>query len=226
MRTCKLGLLLLSGLTLAAGPALAQGNPSADSIINSLRPGAGMGGGTRGIRPLARPSESAAPAHSAAPASRSAVPRAATPAASPGTRAQQPPASMPSGTAHPAPATTAEQGAPSVNLTVQFATNSAQLTPAAMRTLDELGRALTSQALANYRFRIEGHTDTVGSPEHNQKLSEERAKAVVDYLVSKFGVDRSRLEPAGMGESQLLVQTGNNVPEPRNRRVTVVNIGA
>jgi outer membrane protein OmpA-like peptidoglycan-associated protein len=149
------------------------------------------------------------------------VPRAATPAASPGTRATAPAAGGYAGGA-----TTADQGAPSVNLTVQFATNSSQLTPAATHTLDELGRALSSQALANYRFRIEGHTDTVGSPELNKRLSEERANAVVNYLASKFGVDRSRLEPVGMGEDQLLIQTGQNVSEPRNRRVTVVNIGA
>lgn len=211
----KLGFFVLFGSALAATPALAQGNPSADSIINSLRPGPGMTGGTRGIRPIA-PSEGASPsAGNQAP--RAAVPRAGTPAASPGTRIPQPPA---------APASAGEPAAPSVNLTVQFASNSAELTPAATHTLDELGRALSSQALASYKFRIEGHTDTVGNPDHNQQLSDERAKAVVDYLVSKFGVDRARLEPVGMGETHLMVPTGNNVSEPRNRRVTVVNVGA
>jgi OmpA-OmpF porin, OOP family len=198
---------LLSALLLAGGPALAQGSPSADSIINSLRPGAGLSGGTRGIRPVG-PSESAAPA---SPGTHTALPRAGTPAASPGTR--------------PAAPTTAAQSAPSVNLTVQFANNSAELTPAATRTLDELGRALSSQALSSYRFRIEGHTDTVGSREHNQELSEQRARAVVEYLASKFGVDRSRVEAVGMGEDHPLVPTRANVSEPRNRRVTVINLG-
>ena len=131
-------------------------------------------------------------------------------------------------TARPAaPAATAESTTqpPSVNLTVQFLNGSAELTPAAMRTLDELGRALSSDALSKFHFRIEGHTDTVGAPDHNQTLSERRAQAVVAYITSKYHVDASRLEPVGMGESHLLVPTGQNVAEPRNRRVTVVNVG-
>ncbi len=115
---------------------------------------------------------------------------------------------------------------PSVNLTVNFPTNSAALTPAATRTLNELGRALSSQALAGFRFRIEGHTDTVGSPEANRTLSERRAATVVDYLVARFNVDRSRLEAVGMGQDGLLVQTSPQSAEPRNRRVQVVNLGA
>ena len=206
----------LAGLLLSSGAALAQGNPSADSIINSLRPNAGMTGGTRGIRPIG-PSESGAPASPSAPA---AVPRVGTPVATPGTRPAAPPSSA------PRPTATAEPSAPSVNLTVQFANNSAELTPAAMHTLDELGRALSSNALASYRFRIEGHTDALGTHEHNQVLSEERANRVVDYLVNKFGVDKSRVEAVGMGEDRPLVPARANVPEPRNRRVTVINLGS
>ncbi len=198
-----LGVLMTTGLVVAAGAAVAQSNPTADSIINSLTPRAGMGGMTRGIRPLAPAAP--APAEQAAPVvDRPAV--APTPA--------------------PAPSASSAQAAPSVNLTVQFANGSAELTPAAMRTLDELGRALSSNALASFHFRIEGHTDTVGAPEQNQSLSERRAQAVVAYITSKFHVDASRLEPVGMGESHLLVPTGQNVAEPRNRRVTVVNVGA
>src|SRR4051794_11427100 len=55
--------------------------------------------------------------------------------------------------------------APSVSLNVNFATGSAELTPDAQRVLDNLGRALSDQTLATYRFRIEGHTDTVGTHE-------------------------------------------------------------
>jgi len=211
MRSHNVSLSLFGALLLASGPAFAQGSPSADSIINSLRPGAGMAGGTRGIRPVG-PSESAAPA---SPGAHTALPRAATPAASPGTRPAAPPASTGQ----------AQTSTPSVNLTVQFANNSAELTPAAIRTLDELGRALSSQTLSAFRFRIEGHTDAVGSHEHNQQLSEQRAQKVVDYLASKFGVDRSRVEAVGMGEDHPLVPARANVSEPRNRRVTVINLG-
>ena len=193
---------LLAAWTFAAPSAQAQGNPSADQIINSLRPGgSGMMGGNRGIRPVG-------PAPAAAP----------DPQASSGTARTARPSSA------PAPAAAAP-AAPSVNLTVQFATNSAELTPAAVRTLSELGRALSSNALGSYRFRIEGHTDTVGAVDANKSLSERRAQAVVAFLSGQFRIDPARLESVGMGQEGLLVQTPAGVPEPRNRRVQVINLG-
>jgi hypothetical protein len=61
--------------------------------------------------------------------------------------------------------------APAINLSVQFATGSADLTAQAIHVLDNLGKALNDQTLAGYRFRIEGHTDTVGTREYNKDLS-------------------------------------------------------
>ena len=204
--TMKRSLTMLAGTALLlAGSAHAQ-SPSADSIIKSLQPRGPLTGTTRGIRPqsggLAAPA-----AEPAAPAPHTAGSAMAKP---PGVR----------------PATPVATAAPSVNLTVQFATNSAELTPAATRTLDELGRALASPALGAFHFRIEGHTDTVGSPDANKSLSDRRAAKVVDYLATKFGVDRARLESVGMGQDGLMVQTPPNTAEPRNRRVQVVNLGA
>ena len=196
--------LVAFGAATASG--WAQSNPSADQIISSLRPGAGMTGGTRGIRPAmpVLPSQdqgTAAPASTRVPVTRTTAPQAI---------------------AHQA----AASEAPSVNLNVEFRTNSAELTPAAMRTLDQLGRALSSQALSSYHFRIEGHTDTVGSPEANKELSERRAQSVVAYLTSKLGVDAGRLQAVGMGEDGLLIPTPAQTPDMRNRRVQVVNVGA
>jgi outer membrane protein OmpA-like peptidoglycan-associated protein len=122
----------------------------------------------------------------------------------------------------PAPATSP---APAISLTVQFANGSAQLTPQAVHVLDNLGRALSNEALVGYRFRIEGHTDTVGSQEYNNALSDLRAAAVVDYLANNFHVDRNRIEAIGMGKDGLLIPTPDQTPEPRNRRVQVVNVG-
>ena len=115
--------------------------------------------------------------------------------------------------------------APSVSITITFASGSWLLTPEAERALTPLGRALSSPDLAGFRFRIEGHTDTVGDKASNQLLSERRAAAVRDYLIAKFGVAANRLVAVGMGETQLLVMTPNETSNAWNRRVQVVNIG-
>jgi outer membrane protein OmpA-like peptidoglycan-associated protein len=196
--------LVVAPLVVSSLPAVAQ-NPSADQIINSLRPSGNLvRGGTRGIRLAPSGDASSEPQ------------AAATPAAS------QPRVAASKSVAVPA----AAPAAPAVNLTVNFANGSAELTPAATRTLDELGRALSSKDLAGYRFRIEGHTDTVGSLDYNRALSERRAEAVVDYVAKKYEVDPTRLQAVGMGEDGLLVPTPPQTPEPRNRRVQVINLGA
>jgi len=200
-----LAALISAPLAAVAVPALAQGNPSTDQIIQSLKPsGSLLQGGTRGIRLIAPGAATPAPAPAAAP------PHAA--------------ASHPVQTA--AHAVPAPQAAPSVNLNVEFATNSATLTPQARKTLEQLGTALTSQDLASYKFRIEGHTDTVGSPKANQALSQRRADAVADYLEQTFAIPASRLEASGKGEEGLVVPTPPQTPELRNRRVEIINIGA
>ena len=116
--------------------------------------------------------------------------------------------------------------APSVSLNVDFATGSAALTPQAKKVLGSLGTALKDPTLAGDRFRIEGHTDTVGSAAYNQGLSEQRARVVASYLEQTYGIPASRLKAVGMGEKGLLVPTPAQTPEPRNRRVLVVNEGA
>ncbi len=205
--------LILAPLMLATAPVFAQGNPSADQIINSLKPTGNLtAGGTRGIRLAAPSGEGTAPAQAQSQA----------PMAPAATGQRRVASSKPMAPA----AAPAEAAGPSVNLTVNFPNGSADLTPEAMASLDALGRALSSSDLANYRFRIEGHTDTVGSKEYNRELSERRAEAVVNYIVSKYGVQSSRLQAVGMGEAGLLVSTPEQTPEPRNRRVQVINLGA
>lgn len=122
-------------------------------------------------------------------------------------------------------APSAEAAAPSVNLTVNFPSGSASLTRSAQHSLDALGRALTTSELMGYRFRVEGHTDTVGAPETNRKLSQKRAEAVASYLEKKYGVDAAKLEAVGVGQDDLLVATPDQTPEARNRRVKIINLG-
>ena len=121
--------------------------------------------------------------------------------------------------------TAAPAEAPSVSLSVQFATDSAELTPGARQALDQLGKALTSADLAQFRFRIEGHTDTVGSAAYNKALSQRRAVAVASYLEKNFGVVPARLEAVGLGEEGLAVATPPQTANAENRRVKVVNLG-
>jgi OOP family OmpA-OmpF porin len=115
---------------------------------------------------------------------------------------------------------------PSVNFQVNFPTGSAELTPIAAKTLDSLGEALNDARLGGNKFRIEGHTDTVGAPDANKALSDRRAKAVAEYLIAKHKVEPARLSPVGMGQEDLAIATPAGTPELRNRRVTVVNLGS
>ena len=66
---------------------------------------------------------------------------------------------------------------------------------------------------------IEGHTDSRGSDEYNQGLSERRANAVKDKLVSGYGVDASRLDAVGYGEARPVADNSTDEGRAENRRV-------
>ena len=177
-------------------------------------------------------SGSAVPACAQTSAAPAAAPAAATPTPHAIVKALTPPAGLSPtrrgirvvhGASAPAPA---PAPAPSVSLTVDFATGSAGLTAAARHTLDQLGAALKDPKLAHDRFRIEGHTDTVGTKAANLALSQRRAQRVAHYLEDRFAIAATRLQPVGMGEQGLLVATPPQTPEAKNRRVVVVNKGA
>lgn len=68
------------------------------------------------------------------------------------------------------------------------------------------------------RVRVEGHTDNKGGKEANQKLSEDRAKAVADFLVGQ-GIDRSRIESAGYGDTKPVAPNLTARGRELNRRV-------
>ena len=93
-----------------------------------------------------------------------------------------------------------------VNLSLSFQTGSARLTPAARAQARVFGQRLLLPQLANMRFRIEGHTDAVGSRAGNVALSQRRAQSVAEFLVS-MGVPRSRLDVRGYGPDRPLPGT-------------------
>jgi outer membrane protein OmpA-like peptidoglycan-associated protein len=78
----------------------------------------------------------------------------------------------------------------------------------------------TIRDLAPVDVSVVGHTDTVGKKEYNYALSLKRAKAVSSILQGK-GIDPSVLEITSHGKDNPLVPTGDQVPEPRNRRVEI-----
>jgi outer membrane protein OmpA-like peptidoglycan-associated protein len=75
--------------------------------------------------------------------------------------------------------------------------------------------------VGGYNLSIEGHTDSTGSDEHNQKLSERRAQSVRDYLVT-CGLQTATLTSKGFGEAQPLVTNDTVDGRQRNRRVEIV----
>lgn len=103
---------------------------------------------------------------------------------------------------------------------VTFATGSAAINPGFYNTLDSVAQTLIQYP--NSLIDVYGFTDTTGAPALNQRLSEQRAQAVADYLSSR-GVARARMATMGYGEQYdyLRVKTGDNVNEPLNRRVEI-----
>lgn len=100
----------------------------------------------------------------------------------------------------PAPDAPAEL---SVMLRVNFALESAALTPAALRDLDQVAAALLDPRLTDVSVILEGHTDASGAAGYNLNLSRRRADAVLAHLVRR-GVPRDRLRAVGYGEHRLL----------------------
>ncbi len=73
------------------------------------------------------------------------------------------------------------------------------------------------EKMASAKLLIEGHTDASGSEGHNKILSQARAEAVKNYLISKYGVNPYKLIIAGMGESRPI--RNKDPKDPLNRRV-------
>jgi OmpA-OmpF porin, OOP family len=103
---------------------------------------------------------------------------------------------------------------------ILFDSGSDRIRPESTPTLKEIGTML--REYPTLRLRIEGHTDNVGQATANLQLSEKRAAAVKQQLVSGYGIDAARLESVGKGQAESA--TSNDTPEGRqnNRRVVLV----
>jgi len=102
---------------------------------------------------------------------------------------------------------------------VFFDWDSYKLSPQALNTLSQV--VTTFRNAGNANVTATGHTDTSGTPEYNMALSLRRANAVKNELVRQ-GVPAAAINVVGKGETGLLVQTGDGVREPQNRRAEIV----
>lgn len=108
-----------------------------------------------------------------------------------------------------------------LSLSIEFASGSSILPAKYIPQLDNLAKVLIKNGAEDYQFEIGGHTDSRGSPSLNRKLSEERAISVVDYLVAKAGIDRTRLVATGYGSALPLADNDGKKGWKKNRRVEI-----
>ncbi len=113
---------------------------------------------------------------------------------------------------------------PAIDLEINFDYNSANVGPKAIDDLMKLGVALRDPQLSNAIIVLAGHTDAKGGDDYNKDLSDRRAEAVKQFLVSKFGLSSNNLVAIGYGKEQLKNTADPLAPE--NRRVQVVNMSA
>jgi outer membrane protein OmpA-like peptidoglycan-associated protein len=124
----------------------------------------------------------------------------------------------------PEPAPVLPQPAPEPpreeRVTVQFDANSARLTNIAKAKLDEV--ALKMKEDPDITALVVGYTDSQGSTAANQTMSERRAQAVKDYLVSRHGIDPSRIQTEGRGSADPVASNDTAEGRAQNRRAVVI----
>jgi OOP family OmpA-OmpF porin len=202
MKISSLGTLTLGAFALAAGAAFANVTPNLqDSSGAAVKDGSGACVVTSGLvlpecagaRPAPKPAAPAAPAPAPAPA---------------------PPAA-------PAPAPRAPasvRAAVVIQADALFDFDKSVVRPDGKRSIDE---ALEKVRGTDLEMVIAtGHTDSIGTEAYNQKLSERRAQAVKDYLVSK-GIPASKITTIGKGKSQPVATNKTAEGRQKNRRVDI-----
>jgi OOP family OmpA-OmpF porin len=202
MKISSLGSLTLGAFALAAGSAFANVTPNLqDSSGAAVKDGSGACVVTSGqvlpecagARPAPKPAAPAAPA---------AAPPAPPPAApAPAPRA---PASV--------------RAAVVIQADALFDFDKSVVRPDGRKSIDEAVAKLQGADLE--MVIATGHTDSIGTEAYNQKLSERRAQAVKDYLVSK-GIPASKITTIGKGESQPVATNKTAEGRQKNRRVDI-----
>jgi len=99
---------------------------------------------------------------------------------------------------------------------ILFASGSSTIEGSSFDLLNKIGKVIEG---SNANFMITGHTDSDGDDKANQKLSEERAQSVKEYLVKNFKIKDSQLSTAGKGESEPIADNKTAEGKKQNRRV-------
>ena len=114
--------------------------------------------------------------------------------------------------------TLAARPIPPKSYTLYFLADSNDLVPDSRAAFEDVFTEIARRKASE--IVVTGHTDTMGSPDYNDKLSLARAKSV-SKLFTDRGLAPASVIAVGRGERDLLVQTKDQVPEPRNRRVEI-----
>ncbi len=107
-----------------------------------------------------------------------------------------------------------------MTLKVEFATDSAEIKPGYFDEVNKVGEYMKKYPTTT--AVIEGHTDNIGSSERNMRLSQQRAESVVNYLVEKFGIERSRLSAKGYGSTRRIAYNNTSEGRQKNRRINAL----
>jgi OmpA-OmpF porin, OOP family len=98
-----------------------------------------------------------------------------------------------------------------------FDVDKTELRPESRTTLEEVANLLKSDP--SLAIEVAGHTDSTGGADHNMKLSLGRAAAVVNALANTYGIDKTRLQPKGYGETKPVAPNDSDQGRAKNRRV-------
>src|SRR6266545_4695180 len=109
-----------------------------------------------------------------------------------------------------------------VALYINFDFDKADIKPDSRPIINEVVKLLTTNPGLN--LTVEGHTDNVGIPDYNRRLSDARAKSVVAALTTQ-GIDARRLRAAGFGQEKPIADNSTDAGRAQNRRVELVKVG-
>lgn len=109
-----------------------------------------------------------------------------------------------------------------VRLNIEFDFDKADIRPRYHDELKKVGDFMNKYPDVN--MAIEGHTDSIGTDEYNQRLSQRRVDSVKNYIVEKFNIDGKRIKATGYGETRPIADNSTDEGRQRNRRVEAVSI--